>query len=204
MTHVKICGITRREDAALAVELGAFAVGMVFWPGSPRAVTAAQAADIVRGLPATVWKVGVFVNQAPPDVQRIVDTVGLDVVQLHGDESVADYSRVALRLLKAVPVQCDDAYGMVERVPHGTIVVLDAHDPIRRGGTGQVIDWALAHQLARLRPSFLSGGIRPDNVRDAVNKVAPLGVDVSSGVESAPGRKDPAKLRALFAALRPF
>lgn len=202
MTRVKICGITSPDDALLAVELGASAIGMVFWPGSPRAITAAQAAAITRELPSTVWKVGVFVNQKPTEVRGIVDDAGLDVVQLHGDEQVAEYHCTGPRLLKAIAVRDQSAYDLLERVPRGTILVLDAHDPVRRGGTGQTIDWTLAHDIARLRPAFLSGGLGPDNVREAIAAVSPLGVDVSSGVEQSPGRKDPAKLRALFAAVR--
>ena len=202
MTRVKVCGVTQVDDALLAVDLGAFAIGMVFWPGSPRAITAAQAAAITREMPSTVWKVGVFVNQRPTEIRGIVDDAGLDVVQLHGDEQVADYRGTGPRLLKAIAVRDDGAYDLLEQVPRGTILVLDAHDPVRRGGTGQTIDWTLAHNLARLRPSFLSGGLRPDNVREAIRAVSPLGIDVSSGVEQSPGRKDPAKLRALFAAVR--
>jgi phosphoribosylanthranilate isomerase len=201
--HVKICGVTTVDDAVLAAELGAFAIGMVFWPGSPRAIDAARAAAIVRELPATVWKVGVFVNEKPAEVRRIVEEAGLDVVQLHGDEHVSDYYGAGPRLLKAIAVRDDGAYELVEQVPRETILVLDAHDRVRRGGTGQTIDWTLAHNLARLRPSFLSGGLRPDNVREAIEAVSPFGIDVSSGVEQAPGRKDPVKLRALFAAVRP-
>jgi phosphoribosylanthranilate isomerase len=201
MTRVKICGITRPEDAALAVELGAFAIGMVFWPGSPRAISAADAAAIVAEVPSHVWKVGVFVNQPADDVRRIAAEAGLDVVQLHGDERVSDYDGVAPRVLKAIAVRDETAHDLLDQVPRGTIVVLDAHDPVRRGGTGRTIDWSLAHDLARVRPSLLSGGLRPDNVREAIRQVNPYGIDISSGVEAAPGRKDPDRLRALFAAV---
>ena len=201
MTQVKVCGIGRREDAALAVELGASALGFVFWPRSPRAVTAEQVREITQGLPPFVSRVGVFVNESAAAVRAAAARAGLTAVQLHGDEDAAEYAEIGLPVIKAVAVGESFTVSAVEEVPARVTVLLDAHDPIRRGGTGRVIEWTLASAAARLRPIILSGGLTPDNVKSAVAAVRPYAVDVSSGVEAAPGVKDEARLRAFFAAL---
>jgi phosphoribosylanthranilate isomerase len=201
VTQVKVCGIGRREDAALAVELGASALGFVFWPRSPRAVTAEQVREITQGLPPFVSRVGVFVNESAAAVRAAAARAGLTAVQLHGDEDAAEYAEIGLPVIKAVPVGESFTVSAVEEVPARVTVLLDAHDPIRRGGTGRVIEWTLASAAARLRPIILSGGLTPDNVKRAVAAVRPYAVDVSSGVEAAPGVKDEARLRAFFAAL---
>jgi phosphoribosylanthranilate isomerase len=202
MTRVKVCGIRRRADAMLAVELGAAALGFVFWPRSPRAVTAEQVRDIADGLPAFVSRVGVFVNQPPAEVFDTAARAGLTGVQLHGDENAGEYSGTPLPVIKALPVGKGFTLSAVQDVPARVTVLLDAHDPIRRGGTGRVIEWTVAAAAARLRPVILSGGLTPDNVKSATDAVRPYAVDVSSGVEAAPGIKDEVKLRAFFAALQ--
>ena len=199
--RVKVCGITQPADAMLAAELGAAAIGLVFWPSSPRMVDPGRAREIVLSLPPFVASVGVFVNQSPADVMRIADLVGLSAVQLHGDEAVESYRTMPRRVIKSVPVHDASAEEMAARVPATATVLLDAHDPVRRGGTGRTIDWTVAAAIARRRPVILSGGLSPENVRAALAAVSPYGIDVSSGVETTPGRKDPAKLQALFAAL---
>ena len=201
MTQVKVCGIGRREDARLAVELGASALGFVFWARSPRAVTADQVREITEGLPPFVSRVGVFVNESPAAVRAIAHRAGLTAVQLHGDEDASAYSEIEMPVIKALPVGQDFTMSAVERVPSRVTVLLDAHDPVRRGGTGRAVDWTVASAAARLRPIILSGGLTPDNVKTAVAAVRPYAVDVSSGVEAAPGVKDEARLRAFFAAL---
>jgi phosphoribosylanthranilate isomerase len=201
MTRVKVCGIRRRADAMLAVELGAAALGFVFWPRSPRAVTAEEVRDIADALPPFVTRVGVFVNQPPAEVFDTAARAGLTCVQLHGDENPAEYKDTPLPVIKALPVGQGFTLSAVQDVPSRVTVLLDAHDPIRRGGTGRVIEWTVAAAAARLRPVILSGGLTPDNVRGATDAVRPYAIDVSSGVESAPGLKDEAKLRAFFAAL---
>jgi len=200
--RVKVCGITRAEDAALAVELGAIALGFIFWPHSPRAVSAAQVGEIARGLPPFVSLVGVFVNQPVDEVLATARAAGLTGIQLHGDEDAAAYAAEGLRLVKAVPVPEAFTADALTAIPSDVTVLLDAHDPVRRGGTGRTIDWTRAAEAARLRPIILSGGLTPENIRTAVRTVRPYGVDVSSGVESAPGVKDESRLRSLFAALR--
>lgn len=202
MIRVKICGITRLEDAEAAAALGADAVGFVFWPGSPRCVEVGRARAIARALPPMVTAVGVFADQPPGEVALVARTVGLGAVQLHGQERIADYDGLAWRVIKAVPVSPDRSPDAALALPDHVTVLLDAHDPVRLGGTGRTIDWTVAARVARARRVILSGGLRPENVRDAVAAVRPYGVDVSSGVETAPGRKDPARLRALFDAIR--
>lgn len=202
MTRVKICGIRRGEDAMLAAELGASALGFVFWPSSPRFLDPYRAKSIVASLPPFVTAVGVFVDQPPAYVLGVADLLNLGAVQLHGQEPVESYARGAHRVIKAVAVTADgDCVHAVSAVPARATVLLDAHDPVKRGGTGRTIDWRQAATAARTRPIILSGGLNADNVRDAVDVVRPYAVDVSSGVESSPGVKDPGKLRALFAAL---
>jgi phosphoribosylanthranilate isomerase len=196
--RVKICGITRAADAQLAAELGAWAVGFIFWPESRRYIEPARARDIVEGLPAYVLPVGVFVDQPVEHVEEVSREVRLGAVQLHGDESVTYARSLTRRVIKALDVQgamaADAAWG-------STTVLLDAIDPATRGGTGRRIDWQLAAQIARKRPVVLSGGLQPDNVAEAIRIVRPAAIDVSSGVERAPGEKDPARMRALFAAV---
>lgn len=199
MTRVKICGLTSPDDAAMAVEAGASAVGMVFWPESPRAVTVEQAARIVRVLPPFVQAVGVFVNATPSHAQTVAAAVGLHVLQLHGDEEVAAWAGVGVPLVKALTLA---TYADSPWLARARAVLLDAHDPLRRGGTGRRIDWAGARRLAAGRPFVLAGGITPDNVAQALDEAAPAAIDVASGVERSPGLKDPARVRALFDAVR--
>jgi len=201
-TRVKICGLTRREDAALAVELGADAVGFVLWPRSPRVVSEQLARAIAASLPALVARVGVFVDAPVEDVRRIVDFVGLDVVQLHGTERVDDYRALPVRLIKSVTLDSDADVERAAALPSHVTVLVDATDPAKRGGTGRSADWKRTAVLARRRPIMLAGGLSPENAAEAVQIVKPWALDVSSGVESAPGVKSPEKLKRLFAALR--
>ena len=200
MIRVKICGITNVDDARLAADLGASAVGLVFWPRSPRCVTLARAEEIVAALPALVSAVGVFVNQAD-EAAHAVREIGLSAVQFHGDEPPQSYEAFPVRVIKAVAVRDAGARDLAAAVPPAATVLLDAHDPIKRGGTGRTIDWSIAATIARERAVILSGGLTAANVLEAIEAVHPYAVDVSSGVESSPGQKDPAKLRALFDAL---
>jgi phosphoribosylanthranilate isomerase len=202
VTRVKICGITRIEDAEAAVSLGADAIGFVFWRQSPRAVGVERAAAITRALPPLVTVVGVFVNQSPDEVGRVTLGVGLDAVQLHGQERAEDYVGRARRIIKAVPVGSKRPPDLALGLPPEVTILLDAHDPVRLGGTGTTIDWSVAARMARARRVILSGGLHPNNVRDAILAVRPYAVDVSSGVEVEPGRKDAEKMRALIDAVR--
>jgi phosphoribosylanthranilate isomerase len=200
--RVKICGITRAEDACLAVELGADAVGFVLWPESPRAVSTTQAAAIARVLPPFVTRVGVFVNATPEDVRRAVEHVGLDVAQLHGDERVADHAGVAARIVKVVVLTDEADVRAALDLPGEVTVLVDADDRTRRGGTGERADWTRAARVAAARPVVLAGGLDAGNVVQAIRRVRPWAIDVSSGVEDRPGVKSAGKLRALFGAVK--
>jgi phosphoribosylanthranilate isomerase len=205
MIRVKICGIRRTEDALLAADLGASAVGFVFWPASPRFLDPEDAGPIVAALPPFVTTVGVFVDQGEAHVNAVARLLSLDVVQLHGHESPGAYAGGGYRIIKSVAVgDGRDCMKSVAAVPERATVLLDAHDPIKRGGTGRTIDWSLAAAAAKTRPVILSGGLNADNIREAVDTVRPYAVDVSSGVESSPGVKDAGRLRALFAALAAY
>jgi phosphoribosylanthranilate isomerase len=194
-TRIKVCGITRLEDAQRAADLGVDALGFVFWPGSPRCVSPRQAAAIAAALPPLVATVGVFVNQPLSDIRAIANEVGLHAVQLHGDEAHGMWTSVPGRCIKAVGVGPGFDAAAVAAWPARVWPLLDAHDPDRRGGTGRVVDWDFAAELSRLRPIILAGGLHPSNIREAIVKVRPFAVDVSSGVEREPGIKDPDRLR---------
>ena len=196
--RVKVCGITRRDDALLAADLGASAIGFVFWPRSPRYVEPETAAAIARELPADVAPVGVFVDPTVGDVRRIAAQVGLAAVQLHGDEPATLCDGLPYRVLKAVPVAGKATCAAAERVPARITVLLDARDPLRKGGTGRTVDWGVAADVAARRRIFLAGGLCPENVGEALRTVRPYGIDVSSGVEAQPGRKDGGRLRDFF------
>jgi phosphoribosylanthranilate isomerase len=194
---IKICGITRAEDADAAVAAGAGAIGFVFWPGSPRFLDPHRARAIASRLPSFVTPVGVFVDQPLEYVNAVASLVRLGAVQLHGDETPAFAAGVARPVVKALSVAAVDAHAW----PAHTRLLLDAQDPVARGGTGRTIDWSAAAAVAARRQILLAGGLTPDNVADAVAMVRPFGIDVSSGVERAPGVKDHQRLRALFEAV---
>ena len=199
-TRVKICGITRPEDAALAGELGADAIGFVLWPASPRAVNVEQASAIATP-GAFAARVGVFVNASASEVAEAVRRARLSAVQLHGDENVADYARVGAPLIKAVTLAGSEDVAKALALPSEVTVLVDATDTRKRGGTGQLADWLLAKAVSDARPVILAGGLSATNVGDAIRAVRPWGVDLSSGVEQAPGVKSPERMRELFAAV---
>jgi phosphoribosylanthranilate isomerase len=204
MTRVKICGITRPPDARLAADLGAWAIGMVFWPESARVCAIEDAEAIGAELHRRLHIAGVFVNAALDEVAQVADRCGLTLLQLHGEEGPA-YCREAARrtgckVMKAVRVR--NAADVHKLQPfHTDFHLLDAYSPRTPGGTGETFNW----ELVRLHPSeppvVLSGGITPDNVGEAVRVARPFAVDSASGTEAAPGRKDPAKVKALFRAV---
>ncbi len=200
LKFVKICGITRIEDAQAAVSAGADALGFVFWRKSPRCIDAAKARAIVATLPASVTAIGVFVDQPASEVNGIAAEVGLGAVQLHGNETDAYVRQMTRPVVKAVAVAGEHAPA-VDAWPADVTVLLDVHDPVKKGGTGRTIDWTAAAAIAKRRPIVLAGGLTPENVRDAIERVRPYGIDVSSGVETAPGIKDHGRIKALFEAL---
>jgi phosphoribosylanthranilate isomerase len=201
-TRIKICGITRLADALAAVEAGADALGFNFYEGSPRYVPVKTAADISRQLPSFILRVGVFVNADEDFVMRAIGECGLTLLQFHGEEPPDFCLRFGLLSMKAFRIR--DA-GSLQLIPqfHTDAYLLDAWSPDARGGTGGAFNWDLAIEAQRFgKPIFLAGGLTPENVGDAVRRVRPFGVDVASGVESAPGKKDAAKMQAFVRAVR--
>ena len=190
MPKIKICGLTRPQDAQAAAELGADAVGLVFYAKSKRCVDAAQAAEIVATLPPEVAKVALFVNESAEQICRILGTVPIDIVQFHGDEAPEFCRQFGKPYWKAVRVQsAQDIAEAAERYADAAALLLDAHIEGQYGGTGQVFDWRLLPATMPL-PWILSGGLNPGNVAAAVRQTGAAWVDVSSGVEQAPGIKN--------------
>jgi phosphoribosylanthranilate isomerase len=190
---IKICGVTRVGDAVAAAQLGAAAVGFIFWPNSPRFIDPYRARAIVQALPPFVTPVGVFVDQPADYVNSVASLVRLGAVQLHGDEDLEYLARINRPVIKAVANGTADAPW-----PSDAVLLVDGHDRERRGGTGLTADWEAAARLARRRRVLLAGGLTAENVVDAVARVQPFGIDVSSGVESAPGIKDRDRMAAFF------
>jgi phosphoribosylanthranilate isomerase len=197
----KVCGTTRLKDALLAVECGANAIGFIFYKKSPRGVSVKTAKEICSKLPPFVNRVGVFVNETAEKINRITDRCGLDTVQLHGDESPAFCRKIKARVIKAVRVK--DALSLKEMSRYTVDgFLLDTYKENQWGGTGKVFDWELAVRAKKYGPVILAGGLNPRNVKEAIKKVKPYGVDVSSGIEQSPGKKDPKKVKAFLKAVR--
>ncbi|MGE0469409.1 MAG: phosphoribosylanthranilate isomerase [Nitrospira sp.] len=202
---IKICGMTNLEDADGAVRAGADALGFVMYRKSPRFVEPAVARAIVAGLPPFVLPVGVFVNEEVEKVRALMDECGFALAQLHGDESAHYCQNLGRPALKAIRLK--DRGGFLALAEfHGRANVrgflIDAFSDHAYGGTGQMVDWTLAQEAARSAPIILAGGLNPGNVAQAVQMVRPYGVDVSSGVEQSPGKKDPDKVKAFIQAAR--
>jgi phosphoribosylanthranilate isomerase len=198
--RVKICGVTRLEDALLAARLGADAIGFNFWPGSRRYVHPEAARAMVRALPPLVTAVGVFVNPTRDEVLRALEASGVAAAQLHGDEPPELCASLPCPVIKAIRVSGPASLAALAAYDAQGIL-LDAAAP-GYGGSGTSFDWALAAEAAAARPILLAGGLSPDNVVAAVRAVRPWGVDVASGVEASPGVKDPEKLRRFIAAAK--
>lgn len=203
MVKVKVCGITNVRDALTAVDLGAHALGFIFAP-SPRRISPSRALQVVRSLPPFIKTVGVFVNEEAAAIREIAEFCGLDAVQLHGDES-PDFCRALMPLsVKAFQVQDESCLSRMKAY-RGQVrgILLDAYERGRKGGTGKTFDWGLAIRASELgMPVVLSGGLGPFNVRKAVADVRPYAVDVNSGVEASPGKKDPFLLRRFMEEVR--
>jgi len=201
-TWVKICGITNLTDAQVAVEARADALGFVFYEKSPRHMTIPAAATIAKQLPGYVMRVGVFVNALKAEVLRAIGECGLNLLQFHGDEPPEYCLQFGLMSMKAFRVR--DAGTLKELKGYRTNAwLLDAYAPETVGGSGEKFNWDLAVEAQKFgKPIFLAGGLTPENVAEAIRKVRPFGVDVSSGVEISPGKKDPAKVRAFINAAK--
>jgi len=204
-TRVKVCGITRLEDAQLAVELGADALGFNFYPRSPRSITPGAARSIIERLPPFVTVVGVYADETNAEnVAAIAEEAGVHTLQLHGPRfpelPELDGPLAAYPIIRAVAVGKDFSPAMLADL-QASAFLLDAFHPDLKGGTGMVFDWTLARKATEYGTIILAGGLNPQNVGRAISVVRPFAVDVASGVESAPGEKDPALLRAFFAAV---
>ena len=200
--RVKICGITRPQDALAAAYLGADAIGLVFYPASPRAVTVQTACAIVEVLPPFICKVGLFVNAAPDEISGVLETVALDVLQFHGDEETEQCKRYSKPFIKAVRMQDNaDLNAAVIRYADASALLLDTYVDGLHGGTGQAFDWSRipAHPG---KPLILAGGLTPANVAAAIEQTKPYAVDVSGGVESAKGIKDTGKIAEFIQEVR--
>jgi phosphoribosylanthranilate isomerase len=201
-TRVKICGITNLADALAAVEAGADALGFNFYRKSPRYLAVSAAAKISKQLPPFIMRVGVFVNAPVELVTRAIGECDLGLLQFHGDEPPEFCTQFGLMSMKAFRIR--DAESLKELPKYPTEAwLLDAYSPEARGGTGEKFNWDLAVEAQKFgRPVFLAGGLTPENVAEAVRQVRPFGVDVSSGVEGAPGEKDHQKVRDFIAKVR--
>ena len=201
---VKICGITNWTDARRAYAAGADFLGFNFYPESPRYISPVQAAKIVKKLPDTVSVVGVFVNEPEETVVATAKMVGLDFVQLHGDESPQAVEKLArrVRVIKALRVKKPFRSTELSRFRAAKAFLLDGFDRKARGGTGKTFDWSVARRLNRGRKIFLAGGLTPANAAEAVAAAKPFALDVCSGVESSPGKKDAARIVAFMEAAR--
>jgi len=209
MTQTKICGLTNFEDARVAAEAGVDLLGFIFYEPSPRYVSPAVVKEIVARLKDELDSpprfVGVFVNAERAAIEQIMGDCGLDLAQLHGDESPEFVAHFAGRAFKAVnPASLRNAQEAARKfILHPPdFMLLDAYHPTLRGGTGHIADWQMVQTVAQAHRLLLAGGLTPDNVAEAIRRVQPWGVDVSSGVEASKGRKDHAKVRALVAAVK--
>lgn len=202
---VKICGITNIEDADVAVKAGADALGFVMYRKSPRFVEQAVVKRIVAGLPPFVLPVGVFVNEEPERVRTLMDDCGLALAQLHGDESALYCQQLGRPVLKALRLKDRGTFlALAEFQGRANVrgFLIDTFSDQAYGGTGKTVDWTLAQEAARATPIILAGGLTPTNVAEAIAQVRPYGVDVSSGVEQSPGKKDQDKVKAFVHAAR--
>lgn len=200
MLAIKICGLTTLDDARWAIEVGADYLGFVLYPKSPRCITVSELKRLTDELPLEVCKVGVFVNEAPILVKEVAEVCGLTAVQLHGDEDPDDYGHLGISVWRAIRLR-DAKWEPDPKMWAPERFVLDAFSPAY-GGTGTTLDWAAAGAFSRHHRSMLAGGLTHENVGEAIRLVKPLGVDVSSGVELAPGRKDHRKVAAFIRAAR--
>lgn len=200
-TKVKVCGMTQLQDAEFAVEQGADAVGFIFYKKSPRSITMKEAREIISKLPPFVDTVGVFVNESADRVNKVADYCGLDMVQLHGEESPAFCRKIRRRVIKAFRVIDLQSLKQMEKYPVSGFL-LDTFCADLHGGTGKTFDWNLALPAKKMGSVILAGGLTPRNIGRAIRQVRPYGVDVCSGVEKTPGIKDPEKVREFLKNIR--
>jgi phosphoribosylanthranilate isomerase len=196
--EIKICGITNMEDASFVATCGADAIGFIFYPKSPRYVAPERVKEIIAKIPTEITKVGVFVNHDAVEVKETINICGLDLVQLHGDESPAYCGQFPQsQVIKTFAPRREDDLLKVREYQVKAILV-DAHDPVRYGGTGEQADWRLAAKVKATHPLILAGGLSMANIKEAIEHASPHAVDISSSVESVPGKKDHQKVKAII------
>jgi len=203
MVRVKVCGITNYQDASMAIELGADALGFIF-ASSPRQITPEKARDIIYAIPPFVQTVGVFVDEDPARIRRTIHLCGLDLVQLHGDESPDLCRELMPCAIKALRLKDESSLSAIKPY-RGRVkaILLDTYMQGKRGGTGRTFDWDLAIKAKEFGiPTILSGGLNPDTISEAISLVKPFGVDVNSGIEESPGKKSPDLMRELMEIIR--
>jgi len=202
--QVKICGITNEADALFAAQCGAAAIGFIFYAASPRYIEPGAAQKIIRNLPQGLIKVGVFVNESQDIVKRIIESCGLDMIQLHGDEP-PEYCRnfPVYQVIKAVELKNETDLRLAQSYNTAAILVDSRHAGLY-GGTGRRANWELALRLQLKKPLILSGGLNEENITEAIEKVRPTALDINSGVEISPGKKDHTKIASLFETIRKF
>jgi phosphoribosylanthranilate isomerase len=203
MVRVKICGITNHEDASVAVEVGADAIGFIFAP-SPRQITPEKAYDIICAIPPFVQTVGVFVNEDPATIRQIIRFCGLDLVQLHGNESPAICHELMPHTMKVFRLKNESGLQSIKPY-YGKVraLLFDTYSETRMGGTGETFDWGLAIKAKEFEiPTILSGGLNPDNISEAISLVKPYAVDVNSGIEDTPGKKNVFLMKKLMETIR--
>ena len=193
MTWIKICGITNIEDGLKAASLGVDALGFIFAP-SLRRVEPDKAKKIIKALPNTLLKVGVFVNEEQKEIQRVTEYCGLNGLQFHGEESPEYCQKFFHPVFKTIHIRDFESLKDIEKY-HDVFILLDTYSPVQEGGTGKTFSWEIALAARNKRDFILSGGLNPSNVAGAIKKVKPWGVDLCSGVETSPGKKDPLKMR---------
>jgi phosphoribosylanthranilate isomerase len=202
---IKICGVTRNRDALLAAELGADAIGLVFYANSPRALVATQISNVVANVSGSVSVIGLFVNPTREEVEVVLDTGLVDVLQFHGAEDEEFCNSFDIPYLKAFQVKdIQSLDSALSKYRTATYILLDSYSGKKMGGTGQKFDWSIGEKIVRNlgQKVVVAGGLKPENIKDAVIKMNPFGVDVSSGIESSPGLKDAEKLRKFIEGAR--
>jgi phosphoribosylanthranilate isomerase len=200
--EIKICGITNMEDASFVATCGADAIGFIFYEKSPRHVAPETVKKIIETIPKEIIKVGVFVNHDVVEVKETIDFCGLDLVQLHGDESPAYCSQFPRsQVIKAFAPRTEDDLEKMSAY-HVKAILVDAHDPLHYGGTGEQSDWILAVKVKEAHPLILAGGLSMVNIQEAIGHVSPHAVDINSGAERSPGKKDHQKIKAIIELVR--
>jgi phosphoribosylanthranilate isomerase len=201
---IKICGITRIEDAQLAIELGADAIGFIFAPKSPRCISPETAREIIKTLPSKVEKIGVFVNASLQQIHSIRKVSGISMAQLHGDESPDFAATLNIPYIKALKPKFMEELSKLKNFPSAAMNLIDAYHPTLAGGTGSVADLQLAKAAKAYGPLMLAGGLSDQNILAILNEITPHAIDLSSSLELSPGIKCPNKLRSFFKTVRPY